>query len=94
MTVWHELLLTLIQLSKCLLPSEAYIRTAQCLLLLPSNGLLVIAAEGYVDCHIKTKWQPLSTFLHAGHMDISKLNSLALHKEYKHVWLIHVLSSI
>ena len=47
--------------------------TAQCVWLLPSNGLFVIAAEDYVDCHITTKWQPLSCFLHAGHRDISKI---------------------
>ena len=47
--------------------------TAQCLLLLPSNGLFVIAAEYYVDCHIMTKWQPLSCLLPAFHMDKSKI---------------------
>jgi len=47
--------------------------TAHCLLLLPSNGLFVIAAEGYIDYHITTEWQPLNCFLHAGHKDISKI---------------------
>ena len=57
--------------------------TAHCLLLLPSNGLFVIAEEGYVDCQITTKWQPLSCFLHASQMDISRIEFVSCAQRIK-----------